>query len=1060
MVYKKYIKRGSKIFGPYYYKSYRENGKIKTRFLSGPREENRKLDNFSASDINYDRKNYPHKNHKFFLITFIIILSLISFFSLLFFTGANKITGYVISNIGEESIESFDKNVDLEIKEPVGLGNVLGKNKNKRMDFNLQEESLRLYFDLLNYSEFVEQTGEVLVEEGIVNKEEIYNLDEDKINEIIDKISQESVIDAENFDIKVDEQKAREQNVDYKWGYKFKLNDLKFLAKIDVTSEKEVSILNEHELRIGNYILSFQDLVNEGYRVRVERPVLKIDTEISKETSGSETSNKTQKVSDVENKSRAKENVSEITKEIVNESEIIKGKVNESFYEVNKTNKTEPIENNITINETEINKTRAFNETIEAEEGLTIINETIKKENTTSENVEQPFQESSTQSQQSEEPISEPKLIENENSNSENSKLNDKFSAERETSKPSQSINLNNNEIINKDISNNIITGNIIKSFAGITGKVVDNFQVEDLEYSNIVSIYIERDFTGTEYRLGTDIYLDPTIVASTNITNVSAIETWSSNNCTANIEAVPHPSCIGSNSSDSAGIQADDSSRLNTTTNNASLRAAHLFKYKFVNGSINQIINISWKWGGRRSGDGGNVSLYIFNDSNSNWSFFNSTAIFQADVDMIYFTSSIDRIRNEIFNDTNYTQIIALQTQQGITLGVESDFVTLTIAFDDTGPSINITNPTVNNSNTTDTGLDINFTVSDETALGECWYSNDTYSVNRSTGGCGVNITNITWSNALHNLTIYVNDSSGNLNFSSISFNISVAEKGEAEDGGGGGGGGGGGRSTAGGGGGSGAIIAPRETKLIINPKILEVSTIVNKTVIKEIEIFNKGNFDEKIKINIKSLEDIIDIGDLEFILDSGKKRKIKVRITPSETGVYVGKIIINGEEVLVSINVQSENLLVNVNLTIPKKFKAVNIGDKLKGNFQLTTTNLKQGTPVTISYIIRDYEGNKYITETETLFLENTENFEKEFNLEKLEPGNYLLSTELVYVNGFAVSSSNFEVKRILSKTLVLTSLVIGVLLLTLINIIILRHFRKLKKLRKFRKMKRYKR
>ncbi len=375
--------------------------------------------------------------------------------------------------------------------------------------------------------------------------------------------------------------------------------------------------------------------------------------------------------------------------------------------------------------------------------------------------------------------------------------------------------------------------------------------------------------------------------------------------------------------------------------------------------------------------------------------------------------------------------------------------------------PSINITNPAVNNSNNTDSGLDINFTVSDSVGLAECWYANDTFSVaNKSTGGCGINITNITWSNALHNLTIYVNDSSGNLNFSSISFNISVAEKGEAEDGGGGGGGGGGGRSTAGGGGGSGAIIAPRETKLIINPKILEVSTIVNKTVIKEIEIFNKGNFDEKIKINIKSLEDIIDIGDLEFILDSGKKRKIKVRITPSETGVYVGKIIINGEEVLVSINVQSENLLVNVNLTIPKKFKAVNIGDKLKGNFQLTTTNLKQGTPVTISYIIRDYEGNKYITETETLFLENTENFEKEFNLEKLEPGNYLLSTELVYVNGFAVSSSNFEVKRILSKTLVLTSLVIGVLLLTLINIIILRHFRKLKKLRKFRKMKRYKR
>lgn len=38
MVYKKYIKRNGKTFGPYYYESYRENGRVKTRFVSGPRK--------------------------------------------------------------------------------------------------------------------------------------------------------------------------------------------------------------------------------------------------------------------------------------------------------------------------------------------------------------------------------------------------------------------------------------------------------------------------------------------------------------------------------------------------------------------------------------------------------------------------------------------------------------------------------------------------------------------------------------------------------------------------------------------------------------------------------------------------------------------------------------------------------------------------------------------------------------------------------------------------------------------------------------------------------------
>jgi len=38
-VYKKYIKRNGKIFGPYYCESYRDKeGKVKTRFVSGPKK--------------------------------------------------------------------------------------------------------------------------------------------------------------------------------------------------------------------------------------------------------------------------------------------------------------------------------------------------------------------------------------------------------------------------------------------------------------------------------------------------------------------------------------------------------------------------------------------------------------------------------------------------------------------------------------------------------------------------------------------------------------------------------------------------------------------------------------------------------------------------------------------------------------------------------------------------------------------------------------------------------------------------------------------------------------
>jgi len=38
MVHKKYIKRGGKVFGPYYYESYRDGDKVKKVYIGGEKE--------------------------------------------------------------------------------------------------------------------------------------------------------------------------------------------------------------------------------------------------------------------------------------------------------------------------------------------------------------------------------------------------------------------------------------------------------------------------------------------------------------------------------------------------------------------------------------------------------------------------------------------------------------------------------------------------------------------------------------------------------------------------------------------------------------------------------------------------------------------------------------------------------------------------------------------------------------------------------------------------------------------------------------------------------------
>ncbi|KKL19386.1 hypothetical protein LCGC14_2465960, partial [marine sediment metagenome] len=62
----------------------------------------------------------------------------------------------------------------------------------------------------------------------------------------------------------------------------------------------------------------------------------------------------------------------------------------------------------------------------------------------------------------------------------------------------------------------------------------------------------------------------------------------------------------------------------------------------------------------------------------------------------------------------------------------------TRSVATDTTSPQISITYPP-NNTNTSDTGINVNYTRGSDVV--NCWYSNDTYSTNTSLN-CGTNIT------------------------------------------------------------------------------------------------------------------------------------------------------------------------------------------------------------------------------------------------------------------------------------------------------------------------------
>src|SRR3989344_5742586 len=644
MVYKKYVKKRGRSFGPYYYESYREGNKVKKIYIGGEKE----YKEWIKKKKSVEQPSKKNKN----LISRIQSASknLLNIPSYAYQKSENstnqKKQVYTISskNIPEdtpenltgitdsllvygeynnESVEqSFDKeNVDLEIKQPATFGdNVLSKNKNKRMEFNTSAGNVRLYFDLLNYSEFVENLADIptssnitinesvifenQTEENITNETEIPVIESDsniteiptinetnqtinnteinqtnpegnesvnnqtieenegiaeESNEIIDteeitetenkeskeieettepenqdigitggvikgisgffsnfflgigkvtsrvigvdlneteniinnpknniesvdleeikekikelngseinEAAEDSIINAEEFDIIVNESENNPEE-SYKWGYKVKLNDLNFIAKVDVTTDQNITEWDNSTLRIGNNLLSFQDLVKEGYNVRFELPLL--DINITNLT--------------VIETNITEENITNITKtpEINEENQTINNESNETS--LNKT-ETEGNTENITDNANE-------------EEEIT------------------------EETQNNQEAIDSNKNLEETDVEIEDTQPNNENEEIQETTIPE-----------NQDVA---ITGDIIKGIFGFTGRIIEDinnitenpnnderdFIFEDIKYNNSIVIYIEKNFNNTNYSIGDIINLDPTFTQVINESN------------------------------------------------------------------------------------------------------------------------------------------------------------------------------------------------------------------------------------------------------------------------------------------------------------------------------------------------------------------------------------------------------------------------------------------------------------------------------------------------------------------------------------------------------------
>ena len=274
--------------------------------------------------------------------------------------------------------------------------------------------------------------------------------------------------------------------------------------------------------------------------------------------------------------------------------------------------------------------------------------------------------------------------------------------------------------------------------------------------------------------------------------------------------------------------------------------------------------------------------------------------------------------------------------------------------------PDVTIILPTA----TTYTSASISFEVATD-EISTCDYSlnsgvtNTTMVANSSNTGFTATAT---LANAAYTANFYCNDLFGNLNYSeSVAFTVSVPASPVTSSG-------------SGGGGGGAPLIVAEKINFEVDPEFMTETIVLNRIKNKEFTITNKNNILRNFELEVVALEEIVELNQTSVSLAAYESKQIPFRIhAPSEPGVYAGKINLKFSGIIKSLNlilnVITEKSLFDITLKIPQLMKTMSVGTNLKVHINMIQMGLREKMDVTLNYVIKDFEGNVYLSESETI-------------------------------------------------------------------------------------------
>jgi len=253
------------------------------------------------------------------------------------------------------------------------------------------------------------------------------------------------------------------------------------------------------------------------------------------------------------------------------------------------------------------------------------------------------------------------------------------------------------------------------------------------------------------------------------------------------------------------------------------------------------------------------------------------------------------------------------------------------------------------------------------------------------------------------------------------------------------------GGGDTGGGTGGGGGVTS---VPLTVVPRQFNIKLAINTNQKETISVTNDGTSTRTVSISQRDLGGKVILGETSLTLAPEETKTFDVTfVAPDEPGIFTGKILVGGVEVLVVLNIKTKLLLFDSNIVVLNQDYRVSQGGVLKTKVGLLPLGDQERLDVTLNYVIKDYSGKIYLTQSETLLVEERTEFTRNFATGLLPLGEYIVGLELVYPGGLAPSSAHFQIlERTPEDTfaLIVFILILGIMVvaISIVTLLIIRH------------------